>query len=45
MCSSRGSPSEGKPDQVKVSFNNGGLEVPMPKTEEAKKKVITVKID
>lgn len=38
-------PSEVKADQVKASFKNGVLEVRMPKTEEAKKKAITVKID
>jgi HSP20 family molecular chaperone IbpA len=34
-----------KADQVKASFKSGVLEVRMPKTEEAKKKAITVKID
>jgi HSP20 family protein len=34
-----------KADQVKASFRNGVLEVRMPKTEEAKKKAITVKIE
>ena len=38
-------PSDVKADQVKASFKNGVLEVRMPKTEEAKKKAITVKID
>ena len=38
-------PSEVKADQVKASFKNGVLEVRMPKTEEAKKKAVTVKID
>lgn len=38
-------PSEVKADQVKASFKNGVLEVRMPKTEEAKKRAITVKID
>lgn len=38
-------PCEVKADQVKASFKNGVLEVRMPKTEEAKKKAITVKID
>jgi HSP20 family protein len=32
-------------DKVKASFNNGVLEVRMPKTEEAKKKEIKVKVD
>lgn len=40
-----GLPCEVKADQVKASFKNGVLEVRMPKTEEAKKKAITVKID
>jgi hypothetical protein len=34
-----------KADRVKASFKNRGLEVRMPKAEEAKKKAITVKID
>jgi HSP20 family protein len=38
-------PSDVKADQVKASFKNGILEIRMPKTEEAKKKAITVKID
>ena len=38
-------PSEVKAEQVKASFKNGVLEVRMPKTEEAKKKAVTVKID
>jgi HSP20 family protein len=38
-------PCEVKADQVKASFKNGVLEVRMPKTEEAKKKAVTVKID
>ena len=38
-------PSEVKADQVKASFKNGVLEIRMPKTEEAKKKAVTVKID
>jgi HSP20 family protein len=38
-------PSEVKADQVKASFKNGVLEVRMPKTEEAKTRSITVKID
>lgn len=40
-----GLPCEVKADQVKASFKNGVLEVRMPKTEEAKRKAITVKID
>jgi HSP20 family protein len=38
-------PCEVKADQVKASCKNGVLEVRMPKTEEAKKNAITVKID
>jgi len=38
-------PSEVKADQVKASFKNGVLEIRLPKTEEAKKKAVTVKID
>jgi HSP20 family protein len=38
-------PSDVKADQVRASFKNGVLEVRMPKTEEDKKKAITVKID
>jgi HSP20 family protein len=38
-------PCDVKADQVKASFKNGVIEVRMSKTEEAKKKTITVKID
>jgi len=38
-------PCDVKPDQVKASCKNGVLEVRMPKTEEAKKKAITVKVE
>jgi HSP20 family protein len=38
-------PCDVKADQVKASFKNGVLEIHMPKTEEAKKKAVTVKID
>jgi len=38
-------PCDVKADQVKASCKNGVLEVRMPKTEEAKKKAITAKID
>jgi HSP20 family protein len=38
-------PCDVKADQVKASFKNGVLDVRMPKTEEAKKKAVTVKID
>jgi len=38
-------PSEVKSDDIKASFKDGILEIRMPKTEEAKKKTISVKID
>lgn len=38
-------PCEVKSDEIKASFKDGVLEVRMPKTEEAKKKSIPVKID
>jgi HSP20 family protein len=38
-------PSEVKADQVNAVFKNGVLEVRMPKTEDAKKKSITIRID
>lgn len=38
-------PSEVKSDQIKANFKDGVLEVRMPKTEEAKKKSVSVKID
>jgi HSP20 family protein len=38
-------PSEVKSDQIKANFKDGVLEVRMPKTEEAKKKSVPVKID
>lgn len=38
-------PTEVKTEQVKASFKNGVLEVRLPKTEEAKKRATTVKID
>jgi HSP20 family protein len=38
-------PAEVKADQVKASFKNRVLEVRLPKTEEAKQKAVTVKID
>ncbi|MCS6289070.1 MAG: Hsp20/alpha crystallin family protein [Nitrospira sp.] len=40
-----GLPCEVKADQVKASFKSGVLEVRMPKTEEGKKKAVTVQID
>ena len=38
-------PCEVKSDEIKASFKDGVLEIRMPKTEEAKKKSISVKID
>lgn len=38
-------PCEVKSDEIKASFKDGVLEIRMPKTEEAKRKSITVKID
>lgn len=38
-------PCEVKADQVAASFKNGVLEIRLPKTEEAKKKEIKVKIE
>ena len=38
-------PCEVKSDEIKASFKDGVLEVRMPKTEDAKKKSIAVKID
>ncbi len=38
-------PCEVKSGEIKASFKDGVLEVRMPKTEEAKKKTVTVKID
>lgn len=40
-----GLPCEVKSDEIKASFKDGVLEIRMPKTEEAKKKSISVKID
>ncbi len=40
-----GLPCEVKSDEIKASFKDGVLEIRMPKTEEAKKKSIAVKID
>lgn len=37
-------PAEVKPEEVKATFNNGVLEVRLPKTEEAKKKAVKVQI-
>ncbi|MDH5564514.1 MAG: Hsp20/alpha crystallin family protein, partial [Nitrospirota bacterium] len=34
-----------KSDKAKATFKNGVLEVKLPKTEEAKKRHVTVKID
>jgi HSP20 family protein len=38
-------PSEVKTDQAKATFKDGVLEVRLPKTEEAKRKAITVKVE
>jgi HSP20 family protein len=38
-------PCEVKSDRIKASFKDGVLEVRMPKTEEAKKKAVSIKID
>jgi HSP20 family protein len=38
-------PCEVKSDQIKANFKDGVLEVRMPKTEEAKKKAVSIKID
>ena len=38
-------PCEVKNEQIKANFKDGVLEVRMPKTEEAKKKSVSVKID
>ncbi len=38
-------PTEVKTEQVKASFKNGVLEIRMPKTEEAKQKATTIKIE
>ena len=40
-----GLPCEVKSDEIKASFKDGVLEIRMPKTEEAKKKSVSVKID
>jgi HSP20 family protein len=38
-------PCEVKSDQIKANFKDGVLEVRMPKTEEAKKKAVAIKIE
>jgi HSP20 family protein len=38
-------PTDVQTDKAKASFKNGVLEIRLPKTEEAKKKEITVKVD
>jgi HSP20 family protein len=38
-------PCEVKSDQIKANFKDGVLVVRMPKTEEAKKKAVSIKID
>lgn len=45
FCRTISLPSDVKQDQVKASFRDGILEVRMPKTEEARKKEIKIKID
>jgi HSP20 family protein len=40
-----GLPCEVKSDEIKASFKDGVLEIRLPKTEESKKKSISVKID
>lgn len=40
-----GLPCEVKSEDIKASFKDGVLEIRMPKTEEAKKKTVAVKID
>lgn len=37
-------PCDVKDDEIKASFKDGVLEIRMPKTEEAKRKLISVKI-
>jgi HSP20 family protein len=38
-------PSDIKSDKVKATFKNGVLEIHLPKTEEAKKKAVKVKVE
>jgi HSP20 family protein len=38
-------PADVKSDQVKATFKNGLLEIHLPKTEDAKKKEIKIKVD
>jgi HSP20 family protein len=38
-------PAEVKPEEIKATFKDGVIEVRLPKTEEAKKKTITVKVE
>jgi HSP20 family protein len=45
FCRTMALPSDVQPEKVKAEFKNGVLEIRMPKTEEAKKKGIKVKID
>ena len=45
FCRTMALPSDVQPDKVKAEFKNGVLQIRMPKTEEAKKKGIKVKID
>jgi HSP20 family protein len=38
-------PAEINPDKVQATFKNGVLEIRLPKSEEAKKKEIKVKVE
>ena len=38
-------PCEVEPDRIKASFKNGVLEIKLPKSEEAKKRSVAVKIE
>jgi HSP20 family protein len=38
-------PTDVQTDKARASFKNGVLEIRLPKTEEAKKKEITVKVE
>ncbi len=45
FCRTFSLPAEVKTDQIKTKFKDGILEIRMPKTEEAKKKEIKVKVE
>jgi HSP20 family protein len=45
FCRSIELPTEVKSDKVSASFKNGVLEVHLPKTEEAKRKEVKVRVD